>query len=473
MDNRTNRRDINNRNVPERRSRNVDVAETRRKSGNVDVFTGRRLDGRVQVPVDRRKQPARNPERTRAADDRNAGTARTVGRSSSDERRRQRTPDERTRQRNTRRRQPGGRERVSDDGRKLRSDGSVRRPDPGAQRGGSAGNRRSDGRESRDRLQAEDRARQRNDGRRADPGRTRRENADRRAQDQRNSREQERRRRNADPGKNKKKKQLTRQEIERQKKLKEEKLRRRKERNQKIARIAKIVLKVLLVLVILCAIAFVYIKTCYKLKNIEVSGTDHYTDKQMVDIVTGGNDYGNTLLFLLESRLHPAENVTFIDKIDISYIDRNTVSITVYEKAMAGCIKYNDQYAYFDGEGTVLEISDEKLDDVPCIEGIESDNVVQGQKLDVGDNSFFQEILTMTQLIYKNNIQIDKITCDSKQNLILHRDGIKINIGTAENLESKLMNLEVILESVKGKKGTLDMSSYSPANGSVIFKENK
>ena len=140
---------------------------------------------------------------------------------------------------------------------------------------------------------------------------------------------------------------------------------------------------------------------------------------------------------------------------------------------MAGCIKYNDQYAYFDGEGTVLEISDEKLDDVPCIDGIESDNVVQGQKLDVGDDSFFQEILTMTQLIYKNDIQIDKITCDSKQNLILHRDGIKINIGTAENLESKLMNLEVILESVKGKKGTLDMSNYSPADGSVIFKENK
>lgn len=425
MDNRTNRRDINNRNVPERRSRNVDVAETRRKSGNVDVFTGRRLDGRVQVPVDRRKQPARNPERTRAADDRRTETASPVRQRRSDERGGQRTPDERIRQRNDRRRQPGGRERVSDDGRK----------------------------------------------RRTDPERSRRENADRRAQEQRKSRDQENRKRNASSGK--KKKQLTRQEIERQKKLREEKLRRRKERNQKIARIAKIVLKVLLVLVILCAIAFVYIKTCYKLKNIEVSGTDHYTDKQMVDIVTGGNDYGNTLLFLLESRLHPAENVTFIDKIDISYIDRNTVSITVYEKAMAGCIKYNDQYAYFDGEGTVLEISDEKLDDVPCIDGIESDNVVQGQKLDVGDDSFFQEILTMTQLIYKNDIQIDKITCDSKQNLILHRDGIKINIGTAENLESKLMNLEVILESVKGKKGTLDMSNYSTANGSVIFKENK
>ena len=204
-----------------------------------------------------------------------------------------------------------------------------------------------------------------------------------------------------------------------------------------------------------------------------MTGTDHYTDQQMVDIVTGGKDYGNTLLFILESRLNPAQDVTFIDKIDVTYVNRNSVEITVYEKAMAGCIKYNDQYAYFDGDGIVLEISDAKLDDVPCIEGLTSDSVEQGKKLDVGDSGFFQEILTMTQLIYKSGIQIDKITYDTDQNLILHKDGIKIRIGDGENLETKFMNLESILESVKGKNGTLDMSNYSESQRNVIFKENK
>ena len=97
----------------------------------------------------------------------------------------------------------------------------------------------------------------------------------------------------------------------------------------------------------------------------------------------------------------------------------------------------------------------------------------QGKKLDVGDSGFFQEILTMTQLIYKSGIQIDKITYDTDQNLILHKDGIKIRIGDGENLETKFMNLESILESVKGKKGTLDMSNYSESQRNVIFKENK
>ena len=301
--------------------------------------------------------------------------------------------------------------------------------------------------------------------------------------DAENRRSEERRRRKQDQAvaarkKNKKKRKkegrkLTPEEIERKKKLQAEKLARRKARREKAARIFKIVLKILLILVVLCAIAFVYIRTCYKLKSIKVTGTDHYTDQQMVDIVTGGKDYGNTLLFILESRLNPAQDVTFIDKIDVTYVNRNSVEITVYEKAMAGCIKYNDQYAYFDGDGIVLEISDAKLDDVPCIEGLTSDSVEQGKKLDVGDSGFFQEILTMTQLIYKSGIQIDKITYDTDQNLILHKDGIKIRIGDGENLETKFMNLESILESVKGKKGTLDMSNYSESQRNVIFKENK
>ena len=434
-----NRRNVNK----NRMSRNVDVAQTRRESGYVDVMTGKRLDGRVKVPVDKRRQQTDSRNGQRRAD--------------GDMRRR---TDEQTRRR------PDGEHRRTGEQARRRPDGERRRSDEQVRR-------RPDG----DRRRSDEQVRRRQDGERRRPDdRMRREDAE-------NRRSEERRRRKQDQAvaakkKNKKKRKkerrkLTPEEIERKKKLQAEKLARRKARREKAARIFKIVLKILLILVVLCAIAFVYIRTCYKLKSIKVTGTDHYTDQQMVDIVTGGKDYGNTLLFILESRLNPAQDVTFIDKIDVTYVNRNSVEITVYEKAMAGCIKYNDQYAYFDGDGIVLEISDAKLDDVPCIEGLTSDSVEQGKKLDVGDSGFFQEILTMTQLIYKSGIQIDKITYDTDQNLILHKHGIKIRIGDGENLETKFMNLESILESVKGKKGTLDMSNYSESQRNVIFKENK
>ena len=434
-----NRRNVNK----NRMSRNVDVAQTRRESGYVDVMTGKRLDGRVKVPVDKRRQQTDSRNGQRRAD--------------GDMRRR---TDEQTRRR------PDGEHRRTGEQARRRPDGERRRSDEQVRRRPDGEHRRSD-----------EQVRRRQDGERRRPDdRMRREDAEKRRSEERRRRKQDQAVAAKKKNKKKRKKErrkLTPEEIERKKKLQAEKLARRKERREKAARIFKIVLKILLILVVLCAIAFVYIRTCYKLKSIKVTGTDHYTDQQMVDIVTGGKNYGNTLLFILESRLNPAQDVTFIDKIDVTYVNRNSVEITVYEKAMAGCIKYNDQYAYFDGDGIVLEISDAKLDDVPCIEGLTSDSVEQGKKLDVGDSGFFQEILTMTQLIYKSGIQIDKITYDTDQNLILHKDGIKIRIGDGENLETKFMNLESILESVKGKKGTLDMSNYSESQRNVIFKENK
>lgn len=448
-------------------SRNVDVAKERRESGYVDVMTGRRLDGRVRVPVDKRRQ--QEPDRRSSS-----GTG-------------QRRPEEGRRPANERQRKPDSGRRSADD-RQRRPD-SGRRPADDRQRRPDSGRRSADDRQRRTdsgRRPVDERQRKPDSSRHPAGGRQRRPDSGRRPVDDRNAareksrqaeaerqREQKRREEKRRKQQQKRRRKPTPEELERQRQLKAEKQARRKARLEKLARIFKIILKVLIVLVILCAIAFVCIRSLYKLKTINVTGTSHYTDQEMVDIVTGGNDYGNTLLFLLESRMNPAQDVTFIDKIDVEYVDRNTISITVYEKAMAGCIRYDDQYAYFDGDGIVLEISAEKLDDVPCIEGLTSDNVEQGSKLDVGDESFFQEILTMTQLIYKNDIKIDKITYDDDQNLILHKEGIKIKIGGADNLESKFMNLENILKPLEGKKGTLDMSNYSNANGNVIFKENK
>ena len=445
-------------NAQVRKSRNVDVASARRQSGKVDVETGRRLDGRVRVPVDKRRVQAGEGVRHSADERRRVRDNADTSVDYQDRPQRQRRPADGQESRPQRQRRPAG----DQESRSQRQ----RRP-VGDQESRSQRQRRpADGQENRSQRQRRPAGDQENNPRKT--GRT--SDVDRR--------DSKGKKMHLDKNKSKvKKKKVKRkptpQELEMKKRLQQEKLERRKKRRERAARVFKVIMRILLVVIVIALIAFAIVNSCYKLKKIEVSGTDHYTDQQLEDIVSSGKKYNNTLFFLLNNRINPPGELTFIDKIDVSYVNRNTVSITVYEKAMAGCIKYEDKYAYFDGDGIVLEISDEKLDDVPCIEGLTSDSVEQGKKLSVGDDSFFQEILTMTQLIFKNDIQIDKITYDSKQNLILHKDGIKIKIGNADNLESKFMNLESILSTLKGKKGTLDMSNYSASDGNVIFKENK
>ncbi len=237
--------------------------------------------------------------------------------------------------------------------------------------------------------------------------------------------------------------------------------------------VLKIISIILGCLFVIALIAIIYIKNAYRLDKIQVTGSEHYTDEEIIAIVTNNKPADNTVMFYLENKLHPIENVTFIDKFDIEIIGKNTITITVYEKSMAGCVMYMDQYVYFDDEGVVLETSAEKLPDIPCIKGLSFNSIVVGEALPVENKKMFQNILTMTQLIEKNDLIIDEIRFNSDEEIILRKDNIKIQLGQGTNLEDKLMNLDSILGELQGKTGTLDMSNYDAKDGNAIFKENK
>lgn len=250
-----------------------------------------------------------------------------------------------------------------------------------------------------------------------------------------------------------------------------------KEKPLKQKKTVKPVLKIISIvfgcILAVAMIAIIYIRSAYKLDKIQVTGSEHYTDEEIISIVTNDKSVDNTVMFYLENKFHPIENVTFIDKFEIEIIGKNTITITVYEKSMAGCVMYMDQYVYFDDEGVVLETSAEKLPDIPCIKGLSFNSIVVGEALPVENKKMFQNILTMTQLIEKNNLIIDEIRFNSDEEIILRKDNIKIQLGQGLNLEDKLMNLDSILSELQGKTGTLDMSNYDAKDGNAIFKENK
>jgi cell division protein FtsQ len=247
----------------------------------------------------------------------------------------------------------------------------------------------------------------------------------------------------------------------------------KKRKKRHLGIFGKICLIILAVIIVLCLGAYIYILKNYSLTKIQVTGNIHYTSDEIIDIVTKGKKTDNTLAFYYDYKWNPVENVTFIDKFKIEVIGKHTITITVYEKSMAGCVLYMDQYVYFDNDGTVLETSPEKLLDVPCIDGLNFSSIVIGEKLPVDNKSLFQQILTMTQLIDKNELIIDEIRFNSNEEIYLYKDDIKIEMGDGTNLEDKLMNLDSILNKLQGKKGTLDLKDYTAANGNAIFKENK
>lgn len=223
------------------------------------------------------------------------------------------------------------------------------------------------------------------------------------------------------------------------------------------------------VLIVMLIILF----TCFSINEIEVTGNKHYTDEQIKDFVLENGYIDNTILLMLKNKMQPVEDIPFIAKLDVEYVNVHKITITVYEKAMAGCVEYMNSYVYFDQDGYVLEISQRKLEDAPCISGMSFDTMELYEKLPIEDEDRFKTILTLTQLIQKYDLLIDSIRFTTENEIILQHKDIRVEVGDGSILERQLVDLGQILEGLKGKKGTLDMRDFEVMNGKASFRQEK
>ncbi|MCR5291916.1 MAG: hypothetical protein K6E28_03375 [Eubacterium sp.] len=213
----------------------------------------------------------------------------------------------------------------------------------------------------------------------------------------------------------------------------------------------------------------IYLST-YTLEEIEVVGCVFSSEEDVKTAVENAAKMNNTLYLYLQLRMHDIENVPFVSGTDIDFVSKNSVRVTVYEKKLAGCIRYMDSYVYFDNDGNVLESSYELKDGVPNIEGLEVSSWEVGHKLPIKNENRFNRILNITQLIEKYQLDIDDIHFTKDDEIIFTHDDIRIEIGDGSNLSVQMMNLGSILEGLKGKKGTLYMKDFSTSTSRASFK---
>lgn len=226
-------------------------------------------------------------------------------------------------------------------------------------------------------------------------------------------------------------------------------------------------------ILLLILLFVVVLFTGFKIDEIEVTGNKHYSKDQIKDFVLENGYINNTVLLMLKNKIKPVENIPFVAKLEVEYISAHKVSITVYEKAMAGCVEYMNEYVYFDQDGYVLEISPTKLEDSPCITGMSFESMELHEKLPIEDEKRFRIILKMTQLIQKYELPVDSVQFTSENEIVLKHADIRIELGDGSNLEEQLVDLGQILEGLSGKKGTLDMKDFDTASGTASFKLDK
>lgn len=240
-------------------------------------------------------------------------------------------------------------------------------------------------------------------------------------------------------------------------------------RNKKGINILKVFMFICMVLIVIILLLFF---VC-KVRLIKVEGNTHYTKQEIIDKVITNTAEENTIFLYLKHKFIPKEEIPFIEDIEINIVNKNTVQFDVFEKSIVGCLDYMNENMYFDKDGTIVETSVEKIDNVPYIVGLKFDKIVLHEKLEITNEDLYYVLLNLTQLIRKYELTIDKISFNHNDEVTLTVDKFKVLLGKREIYDEQIAELKNLLEKTTNlKSGYLDMKNFKEGQDKIIFKED-
>ena len=229
-------------------------------------------------------------------------------------------------------------------------------------------------------------------------------------------------------------------------------------------------LAVLLGILILLLSAFLFLRQYFHVENIYVEGNLHYTDEEIIQMVTGGRFGDNSLVLAFRYRDKGIQDIPFIQTMDVKVLSPDTIRIVVYEKTIAGYVEYLDRCMYFDRDGIVVEASETRTEGIPEITGVHFSEVVLHEPLPVENQEIFREILSITQILSKYGLTADKIYFDDAGEMTLYFGDVRARMGSRDNIEEKVARLQQLLPDAEGKKGVFRLENYSGSGENVTFE---
>jgi len=227
--------------------------------------------------------------------------------------------------------------------------------------------------------------------------------------------------------------------------------------------------------IVLLLVLFLFAGALYSLRIISVqySGNVRYSEEEMNQLLFKESYEWNPIYCFFASKYQKKKEIPFIETYDIEFLTWNQIKVTVYEKSIAGCVDYKGYYMYFDKDGIVVESSKELLEGVVKIEGLDFEHIVLHQVLPVEKEEVFNLILSLTQMLTKYQIDVDKISFDRSMNIWIYRKNIVVQVGKDVFLDEKMAKLKDMLPNLEGLSGTLYLDDFSEDTEEFRFKKDR
>lgn len=206
------------------------------------------------------------------------------------------------------------------------------------------------------------------------------------------------------------------------------------------------------------------------IETITVEGSERYTDEEIESYIFSRERDYHTVVFWFRNSFGEHVSIPFVEDYDIEMTGTDTVHITVYEKSLIGYVTYMGSCFYLDKDGYAVESSDEPLEDVPYVTGLDFDYIILNEKLPVENDDTFDVLLNVAQQLKKYELSVDRIYVASNLDISVYIGNVRVNLGNDDMLTEKIAELKDISANLEGYSGTLDMTEYKEDNSGYILK---
>lgn len=99
--------------------------------------------------------------------------------------------------------------------------------------------------------------------------------------------------------------------------------------------------------------------------------------------------------------------------------------------------------------------------------------MVLHQKLPIEEEKIFNLILSLTQMLIRYELPVDKVYFDSDYNITIYIDKLRFEIGQDIYLNEKIAKVNDLLPSIMGLSGEINMKEFTEDTEEFRLKKDK
>ncbi len=240
---------------------------------------------------------------------------------------------------------------------------------------------------------------------------------------------------------------------------------------RKFSRFRFYFINILLGLVIFGIVVFALLFVLCRTKKVSMEGTTLYATEDLEAYLLDGPAGTNALFATVVNRFTKPEDIPFLQEAKISMTGYNSILIKVKEKEMIGCLQLESgEYAYFDGSGKVVEVSQRLLSDRIMVGGVTLKDAKIGEQVDI-DKKQLDYLTALLEALRKYDVPVTLASLEENGGISVLYGTILISMGTQDDLEEKVMRLPKILPQLEGQSGILHLENWTKDNTDIVFEK--